>query len=405
MISTVWDVTAPKKAEQERQKLQEQLAQSQKMESVGRLAGGVAHDFNNMLGVILGHSEIALEMLDEEDPVRQGLQEIHNAALRSAKLTQQLLAFARKQTVTPKILDLNEVVNGMLGMLRRLIGENIILNWNPEASLWQVKIDPGQIDQIMANLSVNSRDAISGAGVVTIETENVSFSVEDAALNGKVSPGDYVLLQFSDNGKGMDKEVLSHLFDPFFTTKAQGEGTGLGLATVYGIVKQNKGFIYVYSEPGQGTIFKIYLPRYLGPEAAAQEENPPHELPGDEGPKTFLVVEDEPANLQIFKTMLERMDFHVLAAATPGEAIALARAHPDSIDLVITDVVMPEMNGRELVKRLLTSHPGIKRLFMSGYTANVIAHHGVVEEGINFIQKPFSRKDLLAKINQVLGQD
>jgi PAS domain S-box-containing protein len=395
------DITDRKKAEAEKVQLQAQLIQAQKLESVGRLAGGVAHDFNNMLGVIIGHAELAMEQVDADDPLHAELQQIHRAAMRSADLTRQLLAFARKQIVAPRVLDLNDTVAGMLKMLRRLIGEDIDLAWMPGAELWPVKIDPAQIDQILANLCVNARDAIAGVGKVTIETQNVVFDEAFCARHPDFSPGEFMLLAVSDDGCGMSREVLDNLFEPFFTTKEVGAGTGLGLATVYGIVKQNGGFINVYSEPGQGSVFKIYLPRFTG------EPMPPGATPGEEIPcgagEAILLVEDEPTILNLARSMLERLGYRVLTADTPREALQLAASRRGAIDLLMTDVVMPEMNGRDLARRLLATHPGLKLLFMSGYTANVIAHHGVLDEGVEFIQKPFSKKDLAVKVRQVLA--
>ena len=399
---TFQDISERKRAEGEREKLRAQLNQAQKMESVGRLAGGVAHDFNNMLGVILGHSEIAMDQLDPAQPLHADLQEIHEAAKRSADLTRQLLAFARKQTVLPKVLDLNETVEGMLKMLRRLIGEDIDLAWLPENNLWPLKVDPSQIDQILANLCVNARDAIAGNGKITIETENVVYDEAYCARHEGTLPGDYVLLVVSDNGCGMDEETQAKLFEPFFTTKELGKGTGLGLATVYGIVKQNNGFINIYSEPGYGTTFKVYLPRYFA--KAGRKSKTGAAAPIGRGHETILLVEDEPAMLAMTTMMLERQGYTVLQAGTPGEAIRLAEAHPGELSLLVTDVVMPEMNGRELAKNILSLYPGLKRLFMSGYTSNVIAHHGVLDEGVNFLQKPFSMQNLAAKVRQALGE-
>ena len=383
----------------EEMKLQEQYRQAQKMESVGRLAGGVAHDFNNMLGVILGHTELAMDQMDPAGPLFPNLQEIRKAAERSADLTRQLLAFARKQTIAPKVLDLNETIEGMLKMLRRLIGEDIDLAWLPKAGIWQVMVDPSQIDQVLANLCVNARDAITDVGKVTIETGNATF--DEAYCDDHLGsvPGEYLLLAVSDDGCGMDKETLGKLFEPFFTTKET--GTGLGLSTVYGVVKQNNGFINVYSEPGDGTTFKLYLPRYAG--VAEQVRTEGSAEPADRGHETILLVEDEPAILKLATTMLERQGYTVLAASMPGEAIRLAAEHTGKIHLLMTDVVMPEMNGRELAKNLLSLYPDLKRLFMSGYTADVIAHRGVIDEGVNFIQKPFTMQDLAAKVRQVLN--
>ena len=394
------DITERKQAEAEAEKLQIQLTQVQKMESVGRLAGGIAHDFNNMLGVILGYSELALEQVKAGQPMYSALQGIQQAAQRSADLTRQLLAFARKQTVAPKVLDLNETVAGMLNMLRRLIGENIDLGWLPSERLWPIKMDPTQIDQILANLCVNARDAIGDTGNVTIETANVFIDEAYCADNAGSVPGEHVLLTFNDNGRGMDRETLSHLFEPFFTTKEMGKGTGLGLATVYGIIKQNYGFIDVYSEPGQGTTFKMYLPRYVAKyERLSESEEAKPAAPGHE---TILLVEDEPMVLELTEVMLKKLGYTVLPAVSPGEAIRLAREHAGEIHLLMTDVVMPEMNGRDLARNLLSIYPDLNRLFMSGYTADVIAHHGVLEEGVQFIQKPFTMQDLAAKIRYVL---
>ena len=396
ILTTVQDITERKRAEDE-------LRQAQKMESVGRLAGGVAHDFNNMLGVILGHAELALEQVDREQPIHSDLTEIQAAATRSAGLTRQLLAFARKQTIAPKVLDLNETVGSMLTMLRRLIGEDIALRWQPGANLWPVKVDPSQIDQILTNLCINARDAIADVGKVTIETGNRTVGEDECADHPGFVPGAYVRLVASDDGCGMDKDTHAHLFEPFFTTKEMGKGTGLGLATVYGIVKQNDGFIYVYSEPGQGTTFTIYLPRHVGKAERAQTDDLAKSTA--RGHETILLVEDEPSILKLTTTMLERQGYIVLAAHTPGEAIRLAAEHAGQIDLLMTDVIMPEMNGRDLAKNLLGCYPDLKRLFMSGYTANVIAHHGALDAGVSFIQKPFSVKELAAKVRETLDRE
>jgi len=400
-IESIRDITERKRAEEEREILQVQLIQAQKMESVGRLAGGVAHDFNNMLGAILGYTGLALDQTDPSDPLSKYLQQILKAAERSADLTRQLLAFARKQTVAPKVLALNETVEGMLRLLRRLIGEDIDLAWLPGRELWPVKMDHSQLDQILANLCVNARDAIAGVGKVTIETANTVFDAEFCARHAGFVPGDYVLLAVSDNGCGMDAETLSRIFEPFFTTKEVGQGTGLGLASVYGAVTQNNGFINTYSEPGQGTTFKIYLPRHT--DIVVQATAEPQQAAA-RGSETVLLVEDEPMMLELTMSMLEQLGYTVLAARTPGEAMLLAREHSGSIDLLITDVVMPEMNGRDLAGNLLALYPGMKCLFMSGYTANVIAHHGVLDEGVHFLEKPFLMTDLAANIRKALGQ-
>ena len=397
------DITENKRAEKERARLEASLRQAQKMEAVGRLAGGVAHDFNNMLSLIIGHVEMAQDQVDPAQPLYAHLAEIKKAGERSANLTRQLLAFARKQTVSPKVLDFNKTVADMISMLKRLIGEDIDLAWIPGQAVWPVKMDPGQIDQILANLCVNARDAIADVGKVTIETGNADLDMEYCADHPGFLPGEYVFLTVSDDGCGMDTETLDKIFEPFFTTKEIGRGTGLGLATVYGVVRQNNGFVNVYSEPGQGTTFKIYVPRhrtkgnFLKAEVTLKSAGRGHEK--------ILLVEDEPAILAMTKMILERFGYQVLAAETPGEAIRLARENVGEIHLLMTDVVMPEMNGRDLAGNILSIYPNLKRLFMSGYTANVIAHHGVLDEGVNFIQKPFSRQELGAKIREVLDKD
>jgi len=397
------DIGERKRAEAERENLQAQLRQAQKMESVGRLAGGVAHDFNNMLGIIIGHADIILEQMAPDQPFHDDLMEIRKAGVRSADLTRQLLAFARKQTVAPKVINLNDTLEGMLKLLRRLIGEGIDLAWRPGNGVWPVKIDPAQIDQILANLCVNARDAIAGVGKITIETSNTVLDEAYCKGHAGFVPGSYVILAVSDNGCGMDYETISHLFEPFFTTKELGKGTGLGLATVYGIVKQNNSFINVYSKPGQGTTINIYLPRYLSkmvtlPDKEADKQS-------EQGFETVLLVEDEPAILRMTAMMLEAGGYAVLAADTPGEAIRLANEHAGDIHLLMSDVVMPEMNGRDLARDILSIYPHIKCLFMSGYTANVIAHHGVLDDGVNFIQKPFSKGDLNSKVREILDRD
>jgi signal transduction histidine kinase/ActR/RegA family two-component response regulator len=391
-----------KRADKEKEKLQAQLTQAQKVESVGRLAGGVAHDFNNMLQAILGNTSLALEELPPASPLRENLEEVQKSAQRSADLTRQLLAFARKQTVAPKVIDINDTIEAMLKMLRRLIGEDIDLAWLPGKELWLVNVDPSQVDQILANLCVNARDAIAGVGKLTIETANAVLDEEYCAGYADSTPGEYVLLAVSDNGCGMDAETRSHLFEPFFTTKEMGKGTGLGLATVYGAVKQNRGHINLYSEPGLGTTFKIYLPRHAAKAVPPAEAGPAQA--SARGSETILLVEDEPAILHIATKMLERLRYRVLAAGTPGEAIRLAKEHRGRIDLLMTDVVMPEMNGRDLAKNIQSLYPDIRLLFMSGYTANVIALQGVLDPGVHFLQKPFSLEQLMAKLREALDR-
>ncbi len=394
------NITERKQAEEEKAKLEAQLQQAQKLESVGRLAGGVAHDFNNMLGVILGYTEMAMEQVDPAQPLHASLEQIRKAARHSADLTKQLLAFARKQPIAPNVLDLNETVTSTLKMLQLLLGENIHLNWQPKAELWPIKIDPSQVDQILANLCVNARDAITDVGTITIETENNTLDETFRSEHQGSVPGEFVRLAVSDNGCGMDKETLSHIFEPFFTTKRVGEGTGLGLAMVYGIVKQNNGFIYADSEPGSGTTFTIYLPRHTG--KVEQKRPADAAAPARRGQETILLVEDEPDILEMTAMMHEKEGYTVLAANTPGEAIRLAREYPGEIHLLMTDVIMPEMNGRELADRISATRPAMKCLFMSGYTADIISSKGVLAKGVRFIQKPFSKKGLSAKVREVL---
>jgi len=395
------DISELKRAEEQQSRLEEQLHQAQKMESVGRLAGGVAHDFNNMLSVIIGQANLALMDLDPGHPLFVTLEEIRKAAERSADLTRQLLAFARRQAVAPKVLDLNQTIGGMLTMLQRIIGENIKLVWQPGDELWPARVDPSQIDQILTNLCSNSRDSIPEVGRITIETRNCTVDESYSAHNAGFVPGEYVKLAVSDNGRGMDKEVQAHVFEPFYTTKGVGKGTGLGLATVFGAVKQNNGFINVYSEPGLGTTFTIYLPRHqeqaVQPEPAEAPARPP-----EGGRETILLVEDEASVLNMARQILTRQGYTVLAANSPGEALRLAREHAGEVALLMTDVVMPEMSGRELANDLMSSYPRLKRLFMSGYTSDIIAHHGVIDEGVHFIQKPFTMADLAAKVRKVL---
>jgi signal transduction histidine kinase len=401
LVYTLAEVTERIRAEEEKDKLEAQLQLAQKMESVGRLAGGIAHDFNNLLTVILGHAQLGLMKTDPSLPLFANLKEIYKAGERSADLTRQLLAFARKQTVAPTVLNLNNTVTGMLNMLQRLIGEDIELTWLPATDLWPVNMDPSQIDQILVNLCVNARDAISGVGKITIETVNIVCDDSYCDHHSDFVLGEYVLLVVSDDGCGMDKETLGNIFEPFFTTKGVGEGTGLGLATVYGIVKQNNGFINVYSETDHGTTFKIYLPRHDVASGQAQAESV--EVLAVGGRETILLVEDERAILELTTTMLEMQGYTVLSANTPGEAIHMAEEHSGEIHLLVTDVIMPRMNGQDLAKKLLRFYPHIKHLFMSGYTANVIAHNGMLEAGVNFIQKPFSMQDLATKVREVLN--
>lgn len=395
------DLSKIKKVEKEREKLKAQLTQAQKLEAVGRLAGGIAHDYNNMLGVILGRAEIAMEGLDENDPLAEDLREISRAAQHSADITRQLLTFARRQTVTPRVVDLNETVEATLKMIRRLIGEDIELSWYPGKNLWPVRIDPTQVDQLMANLCVNARDAIADIGTISIGTENVSLDAVAADDRPEVEPGDFVMLVITDTGTGMDTETKSNIFEPFFTTKGNGKGTGLGLATVYGIVKQNGGTINVYSEPGSGTSFKIYLPRYIGEENKIVDEKA-GEIAQGQG-EVVLLVEDEPAILELGQKMISRLGYTVIGLDSPAAAQKLVEAGETPIDLLITDVVLPGMNGRDLAEKLLAQRPQMKVVFMSGYTADVISDRGVLNEGVDFIQKPFTQRAMAEKIHTVLS--
>ena len=401
-VVTFNDITERLHAEKEREEFQQQLQQTQKMESIGRLAGGVAHDFNNMLGVIIGSTELAqLQVSPEQKQLGKHLKDIHHAALRSADLTRQLLAFARKQTTIPKVVDLNESVDSLQKMLKRLISEDVTLSWAPGRDVWPVMVDPSQLDQILANLCVNARDAIKGAGSINIGTSNEHLDAEFCAHHSEAMPGDYVRLSVSDNGSGMDMETMGKIFEPFFTTKDVGEGTGLGLSTVYGIVEQNKGFIDVASEPGRGTVFNIYLPRHEG--SSKQKPGEAKKVtPLVLGDEHILVVEDEAAILNVVKLALDKCGYTVLIARSPEEAIRIAKEHPDKIDMLITDIILPGMNGRELAKNLSPIYPRMRFLYMSGYSGEVISGQSILDEGLNYIQKPFTIGDLAAKVREVL---
>ncbi len=395
------DITARKRSEEEKAKLEAKLLQSQKLETIGQLAGGVAHDFNNMLGVILGYTELALSQVPPEASLHADLEEIHKAAERSAVLTRQLLGFARKQTIVPKVLDLNKTVDGLLEMLRHLIGENIVVDWRPGADLGPVKLDPSQIEQILVNLCVNSRDAISGDGCIRLSTEPVTLDKAACAGHEGAYPGDYVKLGVGDNGCGMDKEMLKHIFEPFFTTKDLSLGAGLGLPTVHGIVHQNNGFLEVVSEPGRGTDVWIYLPQH-GPRTRAKAEN------GDgldfaPVQETVLLVEDDASLLLMTKNMLTRRGYRVLPTGSPTEAVQLAAEHPGGIHMLMTDVIMPEMGGGDLARKIREIQPGLKCLFMSGHTEETLAQRGVLVPGSHFIQKPFSMKELVNRVVETLS--
>jgi len=403
ILAVVRDISERKKASEERERLQASLIQVQKMESIGRLAGGVAHDFNNMLQVILGYTDLALSKSQLDDIIHDYLLEIKAAARHSAELTSQLLAFARRQSVNTKILQLNEILAGMLNMLQRLIGEEIELLFKPGADLWLVKVDPFQVEQILANLLVNSRDAISGHGKVTIETGNVVFAEDTCRPDKEFFQGDFVLLTVSDTGSGFTREALEHLFEPFFTTKQVGRGTGLGLAMVYGIVKQNKGWINVESNPGQGSRIKIYLPRQmLLSEKEVEQTTVQNDIDEYSGLGTVLMVEDEEAILDLGRDVLESYGYKVLVAATPMEGLDLAQNYAGKIDLLITDVIMPGMNGLELQKKIQLIRPTVRVLFISGYPIEVMAQRGILESGVNFLPKPFTVKSFAAKVAEIL---
>lgn len=394
------DISERKKAEADRERLQSQLIQAQRLESVGRLAGGVAHDFNNMLSVIIGFAELALSQIKESDAIHDDLLEIHSAARRSASITEQLLAFARKQIVAPQRLDLNEATEVTLKMLRRLIGENINLEYHPGAALSPILIDPSQLNQILTNLCVNSRDAIGDVGKITIETAMAKRRPHPLATAAATPQEEFVMLSFADTGCGMDEPTVKNIFEPFFTTKEPGKGTGLGLSTIYGIVDQNGGFIEVDSKPGQGTTFKIYFPAQVGSvgNSLAQKVDDGCRGSGE----TILIVEDELSILRLSRSILEKEGYQVLTASSPQEALRLAEEHGGALHLMITDVVMPEMNGRDLALKMMARFPGLKNLYMSGYTADLIGQHGVLADGEHFLQKPFARRDLLRKVRQVL---
>src|SRR5882762_3167145 len=385
----------------ERRALEQQLRQSQKMEAVGRLAGGIAHDFNNLLMVISGYSEFLLEHVGPDPTLRNPTQEIASAAERASSLTRQLLAFSRKQMLVPKVLDLNAVVTENLKMLTRMIGEDIDLVMIPASNLGAVKADAGQIEQVIMNLAVNARDAMPSGGKLTIETASVALDEDYARFHAPLKPGDYIMLAISDTGEGMDAETQSHLFEPFFTTKGL-KGTGLGLSTVYGIVKQSGGYIWVYSEPGKGTTFKVYLPRVKDAVPVSVAETAASTT--HKGYETILLVEDEPAVRELTQIVLTTRGYTVIEALTPEDAVRMAVNKGAEIHLLLTDVVMPGISGRELAKRLTGLYPNLRVLYMSGYTYNVIAQDGTLEEGISFLQKPFTPQVLAQRVREALDR-
>ena len=384
----------------ERRKLEEQLRQAIKMEAIGRLAGGVAHDFNNLLTVITGYAELALISLNSRDQLSEDLQEIQNAADRASGLTRQLLAFSRKQTQQSKVLNLNDIITELHKMLRRIIGEDIHLETIPEPDLWSVNADPGQIEQIIVNLAVNARDAMPDGGKLTIETQNVELDEEYVSTHTGVIPGSYVMLAISDTGCGMTEETKSQIFDPFFTTKKEGEGTGLGLSTVYGIVKQSGGNIWIYSELEKGTTFKIYLPMVSEKAEKFSLSEDIYEMP--RGTETVLVVEDEDGVRRLACRVLKQQGYTVLEARTGEDAYLMCHKHEKPVDLVLTDVIMPNMGGAELVEKLRELWQDFKVLYMSGYTANTIAHRCVLDQDEPYLQKPFRPIDIAWKVRRVL---
>jgi PAS domain S-box-containing protein len=399
LMEGVWRIVNQRRAEEERKKLQEQLAQASKMEAIGRLAGGVAHDFNNLLTTILGYTEMILNQLNEEDPLRTEVEEIHKAGERAASLTQQLLAFSRKQVIKPRIIDLNETVKDAKKMLERLIGEHIKLVFNLDQDLGRIKVDPHQIDQVLLNLAVNARDAMPDGGTLTIATSNISFEGEHSQLHPEIASGSYAVLSVTDTGVGMDNEIKARLFEPFFSTKENGKGTGLGLAMVYGIAKQNGGTVSVYSEPGMGTVFRICFPHTSDMSVGSVI---PLRFSSPTGNETILLVEDDDLVRRLAQRILTHLGYEVLQAYDIEDAIQICRESPSPIHLLLTDVIMPGMSGVELYDQLRTIRVGLKALFMSGYAEDVVVRHGVLPEGTQFIQKPFNMEDLANRARQAL---
>jgi len=385
----------------QRKHLEEQLLHSQKMEAVGRLAGGVAHDFNNMLTIISGYDRMLLDGLSLQDPLRGYAEEVAKAAERAGALTGQLLAFSRRQVMRPRVIEANELLRGADRMLRRLIGEDIALTLSLGAGVGNIKADPGQLEQIIFNLVINARDAMPDGGKLVIETAVAHLDDNYARTHLGVQPGDYVLIAVSDTGHGMDAETRRHIFEPFFTTKEQGKGTGLGLATVYGTVKQSGGDIWVYSEPGRGSTFKIYFPRVdEAPTGGDYVQSVPRQ-----GVETILLVEDERGVRELIAEMLKRQGYRILKAADPKEALEVSLRHEGTIHMLLTDVIMPQMSGPQLAAQLIPTRPGMKVLYLSGYTENAIVHHGVLEADVEFLAKPFSHHALSQKVRDVLDRE
>jgi PAS domain S-box-containing protein len=385
----------------ERSRLEDQLRQSQKMESVGRLAGGIAHDFNNLLTAIIGYSQMAMRHLAPDSPANKDMKEVEKAGKRAAELTGQLLAFSRKQALQPRIVDLNQIVSNIERMLHRVIGEGIELSTKLSPDLGPVKADPGQIEQIIMNLAVNARDAMAQAGKLTIETANVELDETYTQAHLAVTPGPYVMLAFSDTGIGMNKETQARIFEPFFTTKDSGKGTGLGLSTVYGIVKQSGGNLWVYSEKGKGTTFKIYLPRVE--ESAGAEESEAPTVDSFSGTGTILLVEDDLTVRQLTRQILEINGYTILEATSTADALRICEQHEGKIHLIITDVIMPDMSGREMARQIRQLGNNVKVLYMSGYTDNSIVHHGILDADTPFLQKPFTSDSLTRKVREIIA--
>ena len=393
------EIEQHRKTEEALRTSEAQFRHAQKMEAVGRLAGSVAHDFNNLLSVILSYSSLLLSDLKPIDPLRADIDSIRKAGEKAAELTRQLLAFSRQQVLAPRVLDMNDVLDDAERMLRRLLAADIELVTRKERGLSRVKVDPGQLDQVIMNLCINARDAMPEGGKLTIETANVMLDASYTTEHLGVTPGPYVMLAISDTGVGMDEETQARIFEPFFTTKEQGKGTGLGLSTVFGIVRQSDGNIWVYSEPGSGTTFKIYFPTSLEPDAPVPEAAPPVTVHGTE---TVLLVEDQDEVRQVAQQVLRRYGYHVIEARNAGEALLICERHPRPIHLLLTDVIMPHMSGRQLAQRLVQIVPDLKVLFMSGYTENTIVHHGILDSGIAYLQKPLVPDTLVRRVREVL---